>query len=409
MQDSRETSQEPGGVTSGQRLTLLIVAVAGHGLKHAFNAAFFVLLPEIKAGLALSNTQIGIMSTFRNVAGGLANIPAGFTGDRFANQRAEVLGLTIILVAAFAFLLGLATNFMVALIAASLFTTAITFWHPSAIASLSREFATRRGFAISLHGTGGSIGETLGPVLVGVLLGVVSWRLILQGSIVPGVLFGVLIWAVLKGIPARWPSAVSVRGYMGAVGGLLKNRRLLLVLLFAAGFAGGQSCILTFLAIYLDEDLQVSSAARGLYMALAQVGGILSQPLLGYASDRVGRKLILAPSLAGLGLASIGLSVVPAGWPFALVVLAMGAFLFPLMSILLASAMDLVAVGAQATTVSLVFGSAIVVSALAPSVAGVLADAEGTRAAFLFGAGVVLFTAFLTVVTRWQPARDGPR
>ena len=409
MQDREGTSHETGGITSGQRLTLLIVAVAGHGLKHAFNAAFFVLLPEIKAGLGLNNAQVGLMSTFRNLAGGLANIPAGYTGDRFANQRAEVLGLTMILVAVFALAIGLATNFLVALVTASLFTVAITFWHPSAIASLSREFATRRGFAISLHGTGGSIGETLGPVLVGVLLTVVTWRVILQGSIVPGLLFGVMIWVVLKGIPANWPSAISMRAYMGSVGGLLKNRRLLLVLLFAAGFAGGQSTVLTFLPIYLEEDLGVSTTARGLYLSLAQVAGIVSQPLLGYASDRLGRRLVLTPSLIALGLASIGLSVAPAGWMFALVVLGMGAFLFPMMSILLASAMDLVAVGAQATTVSLVFGSAIVISAFVPSIAGLLADQEGTVAAFLFGAGVVLTTAFLTIVTRWQGPRPADR
>ena len=151
-------------------------------------------------------------------------------------------------------------------------------------------------------------------------------------------------------------------GYLGSVSALLRNGKLLLVLIFAAGFAGGQSTILTFLPIYLDEDLGASSVTIGLYLSLAQVGGIVSQPLIGFASDRLGRKLILAPSLAMLGLSFVGLSIVPSGWLFGLVVLAMGAFLFPLMSILLASAMDLVEVGAQATTVSLVFGSAVVVS-----------------------------------------------
>jgi hypothetical protein len=81
----------------------------------------------------------------------------------------------------------------------------------------------------------------------------------------------------------------------------------------------------------------------------------------------------------------------------------MGAFLFPLMSILLASAMDLVEVGAQATTVSLVFGSAVVVSAFAPAIAGMLADSADTEAAFLFGAGLVLSASLLSAVTRWKP------
>ena len=406
-QDRESASPEIEEITSRQRLTLLIVSVAGHGLKHIFNAAFFILLPEIKAGLGLSNTQVGTMSTFRGIAGGLANIPAGFTGDRFTKQRAEILGGSIILVSVFSVALGLATNFWMAVIAASLFSVAISFWHPAAIASLSREFASRRGFAISLHGTGGSVGEPLGPILVGSLLGIVSWRLVLQGRVIPGLVFGIAIWALLRAIPPGKSSGASMMEYLGSISGLLRNGKLLLVLIFAAGFAGGQSTILTFLPIYLDEDLGASSVTIGLYLSLAQVGGIVSQPVIGFASDRLGRKLILAPSLALLGLSFIGLGIAPSGWMFGVVVLFMGAFLFPLMSILLASAMDLVEVGAQATTVSLVFGAAIVVSAFAPALAGVLADSAGTEAAFMFGAGLVLSASLLSVVTRWQPRASG--
>jgi FSR family fosmidomycin resistance protein-like MFS transporter len=402
MQDKEIVIQKIEGITKRQRLTLLIVAVAGHGLKHMFNAAFFILLPEIKAGLGLSNTQVGTLSTFRGIAGGLANIPAGFTGDRFGARRAEILGGSIILVSVFAFALGLATNFWMVVIAASLFSVAITFWHPAAISSLSREFATRRGFAIALHGTGGSVGETLGPILVGALIGVIGWRLVLQGSLVPGLLFGLMIWTFLRTIPAGKSSGSSISGYLGSVAALLRNGRLLLLLIFAAGFVGGQSTVLTFLPIYLDENLGASSVTIGLYLSLAQVGGIVSQPLLGLASDRLGRKFILSPSLAILGLSFIGLSIAPSGWMFGLVVLVMGGFLFPLMSIILAAAMDLVALGAQATTVSLVFGAAVAVSAFAPALAGVLADSIGTEAAFMFGAGLVLSTSLLSAVTRWH-------
>ena len=403
MQDMENVTLETEAITKTQRFTLLIVAVAGHALKHMFNAAFFVLLPQIKDGLGLSNTQIGTLSTFRGLAGGLANIPAGFIGDRFARWRAEILGGSIILVSVFAVALGFATNFWTAVIAASLFSIAITFWHPSAISSLSREFASRRGFAISLHGTGGSVGETLGPILAGSLLGIVTWRVVLQGSVIPGLVFGIMIWAFLRSIPTGQSSGASISGYFGSVSTLLRNRKLLLVLIFAAGFAGGQSTILTFLPIYLNDDLGASSVTTGLYLSLAQVGGIASQPLIGFASDRLGRKLILAPSLTMLGLSFIGLSIVPSGWMFGLVVLGMGAFLFPLMSILLASAMDLVVAGAQATTVSLVFGSAVIVSAFAPALGGVLADSAGTKAAFMLVAGIVLSVGLLSAVTSWQP------
>jgi MFS family permease len=81
----------------------------------------------------------------------------------------------------------------------------------------------------------------------------------------------------------------------------------------------------------------------------------------------------------------------------------MGAFLFPLMAILLAAGVDLVDPGAQATTVSLVFGSALIVSAIAPAIAGQLADSQGIEAAMVLGAGIVLATALLSAVTQWRP------
>ena len=383
-------------------MTLLIVAVFGHGLKHMFNAAFFVLLPEIKAGLNLSNTQIGTLSTFRAIISGFANIPAGFMGDQYPKQRAIILGGSIILVSVFAVALGLAKGFWTAVVFSSLLSVAITFCHPAAISSLAKEFTSRRGFAIALHGTGGSIGETLGPIIAGSLIGVIGWRLVLQGSIIPGLFCGILIWILLRNIPVQASENTTVVQYISSVTNLLRKRKLIFVLIFAAGFSGAQSTVLTFLPIYLDEDKGFQSVTIGLYLSLAQVGGIISQPIMGYVSDRLGRKVVLVPSMIILGLSFLGIPIAADGLLFGLVVLVMGAFTFPLMALFLASAMDLVDTGTQATTVSLVFGAAIVVSAFAPAVAGIIADEINTEAAFLFASALALSTAVFTLSTNWQ-------
>lgn len=401
MQETRGVSPLET-ITDRQRLTLLAATVAGHGLKHIFNSAFFILLPEIKTGLALSNTQVGTLSTVRNIMGGLSNLPAGFAADRFSPWRAEILGLSIASIGVSAMVLGLAPNYWMAVVASALMTTAITFWHPAAIPSLSRHFAARRGFAIALHGTGGSLGEALGPMLAGFLLVFLGWRIVLQGSVIPALLFGLLVWVVLRPVPTGEATASNLMAYLRSVRQLLSNGRLLLVLLFAGGYTGGHSAILTFLPIYLREDVGVSTVTLGLYLSLANVGGIVSQPLMGYVSDRLGRKAVLAPSLAILAISFLGLYLAAPGWIFALVVLTMGAFAFPLMSILLAAAMDLTEGGIQATAVSLVFGSAVVVSGVTPAVAGVLADAFGVKATFLMASGVVLATALVATVARWQ-------
>ncbi len=402
MQSSSTQPSTADAITGRQRWTLLIVAVAGHALKHLFNSSFFVILPEIKTALALSNSQVGALSTIRNVAGGLTNLPAGFAADRYAKRRPVIMGMSIALIGTFCAFLGIATNFGVATLAATLMIVAITLWHPSAISSLSQRFESRRGFAIALHGTGGSVGEALGPILTGTLITVLAWRTVLHASIVPAVAVGFIVWLLLRSIPLGESSLPSMKAYLGSVSRLVRNRRFLLVLLLAGGFSGTQNVIMTFFPIYLRENLGASSVKLGLYLSLAQVAGIGCQPIMGHLSDRLGRRAVLAPGLAILGLSALGLSIAPAGWPLVVVVLIMGAFLFSLMSILLASAMDLVPGGVQATTVSLVFGAGVVVSGLMPAVAGILADAYGVKAAFLWASGIAMLSALVAATTQWQ-------
>jgi MFS family permease len=172
--------------------------------------------------------------------------------------------------------------------------------------------------------------------------------------------------------------------------------------LFAGGFAGGQSVVQTFLPIFLRENIGVSPATVGFYLALAQVVGIGSQPLMGWLSDRWGRKAVLVPALLTLGSAYAALAVAPIGAPFLAVVALMGAFMYSLMAIFLAAAIDLVQGDVQATTVALVFGIATAVSGIAPGVAGIIADSAGTIATFLFAGGLVLVVGMVAAFTQWR-------
>jgi predicted MFS family arabinose efflux permease len=236
-------------------------------------------------------------------------------------------------------------------------------------------------------------------------LAVFSWRVILQGSIIPALVFGLLIWVLLKFVPTQSGGVPNFRIYVHGLWGLFRNRRLLVVLLLTGAFAGGQGTVLTFFPVYLREDLGYSSFSTSVFLFLAQVAGIAVQPIMGYASDRFGRKAVMIPSLLILGSADVALSVVPDGWALILTVVVMGAFLFSLMSIFLAAASDLVGASAQATIVSLVFGAAVAVAGILPTIAGSLADALGNiQVAFVCAGVVVLCAGILGIVLKWQPS-----
>ena len=141
---------------------------------------------------------------------------------------------------------------------------------------------------------------------------------------------------------------------------VLRNPRLLLVLGTAACFSGTQIAITSFLPIYAREDLGLSATATGAMLSFLQIAGIGSQPVLGYLSDRVGRRLVLALGLLGLTMGSLALYVSGEGLAFYLAVGLTGLFLFPMMAIILALGMDIVGSAVQGATASIIFGVGIV-------------------------------------------------
>jgi MFS family permease len=342
------------------------------------------------------------MTTLRLLVGGLFNLPAGFLADKFGSERKYILASSIALTALSCILLGMAPSYPLIVICASLMSGAITLWHPSAIAWLSEVFSNRKGMAIGLHGTGGSVGEALGPLVIGLLLKSFPWRRLLSVSVIPGVFIALVIWICLGKVKRITISTITLQEYIKNISKLLKNRRLLIVLFVAACYGGAQATVMTFLPIYIEEDLGLSSTSVGIYLSAMNISGIISQPILGYLSDIWGRRSILPPSLAVLALSLIIMSWAGSGLTFIFFLILGGAFLFPLMAIILASAVDVVNQEVQATTVSLVFGSAVVVSSLIPAIAGVIADIFTIQFTFLLAGAIVLFACGISSITRWN-------
>ena len=261
----------PIGVQVDNRMLVLIAVVAGHAVKHVFNAGSMLILPELKSSLGLTNTSIGLLTSTRSVFGGLINLPAGFVSDRYSGKWAAVLALTLIGVGVSMFLVGMSTTFLMAVISMTLLSMAITFWHPPALAALSVRYPDKRGFAVAMHGTGGSIGEAVGPILTGFLISFLAWRLVLELALIPAVLMGIGIYLLLKSIPSMSEETTTSR-YFGGVKAALGNPRLLLVLATTACFSGAQIGIMSFLPIYAREDLAMSTTATGA-LRVAPAGG----------------------------------------------------------------------------------------------------------------------------------------
>ena len=200
-------------------------------------------------------------------------------------------------------------------------------------------------------------------------------------------------------------ASTTNRRYLAGVRAVLGNGRLLLVLATAACFSGTQIALTSFMPIYLREDLQLSTAATGAILSMLQIAGIGSQPVLGYLSDRLGRRPVLVFGFTGLTLGTLALYFAGEGLAFYGAVALTGLFMFPMMAIVLALGLDVVGSGVQGTAASIIFGVGIILSAFSAWLAGSIADSYGVDAVFLYAAAPAFLSLFFTVVGAWAGGR----
>lgn len=403
------------------RNRLAATVVLGHAIKHIYNSGLqSILLAVIKDDLALSGAQFGLLSTSGRVTSGATTMVAGYLGDRFANRSGIMLMSSLGMMGISYFLLGSAPNYYLLLAAMLIVGVGPSLYHSPAIASLSRKFPDKRSFAISLHGTGGSIGEVVGPVLTGGLitgtyLVAFEWRDVLQISVLPALLCGLLIYLMMRNIPTVSAETASLSDYFSSLSALMSRRAMIALVAITALRSMGQGAIMAFLPVYLLEDQGITAVVIGLFMASIQFVGILAQPAMGFLADRFGHKAVLVPATAALGVLMIALRFAEAddtltftlwrlqiaapGIQFGIIGLAMGAFLYALHAIYIAAAMDVAEGEAQSTVVSLIYGASFL-GALSPFIAGVIVDFTDTASAFVYGGVMVLAATLILVFTR---------
>ncbi len=357
-------------------------------------------MPEIKLDLGLNRAQFGSLATSSSVAWWISTMIGGYLGDRFNNRAGMMLALAMSLMGGAFFLLGIASNYKAMLGAMFIVGIGPSLFHPPALGELSRRFPDRRGFAVSLHGMGANIGEVLGAPMVAGLLTFMMWRDIMKTSLFPALLVAAVVLLLMPSRKATSADVmISTHGYFRSLANLTHNRVLLLLIVATALRSIGESGVGGFLALYMREDLGYSVTTVALFLSLAQVAGIISQPIMGLLSDRIGRKPVLITGTGLVSLSAFAIAVARPGIQLFLSVLVRGAFSFSLHHIFVAAALDVARGVAESTVVSLIYGASFL-GTFSPFVAGLIADEYGIQSAFVYGGIMLIFPTLLLAGSR---------
>lgn len=386
-----------------ERLKLLGVLTTGHFFIHWFQQLFPVVLPSIKAGLGLNDVQVGALNSARQLTNGTLDLPLGMLADSMVRHRGLILASALASMGTAYFLMGIAPLFIWALLGAGMVGLGTALWHPAASASLSNTFPERRATALAIHGMGATISDTLTPLGVGLLLVTFPWEVVVGFQLVPALLLGFFVWRSLAGLftdsGARSSRSTQTREILD----LAVNPLFIGICVATAFLQVGRVVVITFLPIYLQEHLQYSPFVLGVYIALLHAMGTISQPIMGYLSDRFGRKAVLLPSFMALGLLFVLLAVAAPGIQLGLVISAIGLFFYTLINITNAAVMDVAGSKIQASSFGLSSLATQVVAFPAPIVAGLLIGAYGIHSTFLMSGAFVILGGFVLIPLRLYP------
>ncbi|NQW23432.1 MAG: MFS transporter [SAR202 cluster bacterium] len=384
----------------------------GHGISHLYDQGFPVFMPAIQAAMGLTNFQVAFLLGIRQGGFGLVNLIGGAIVDQMKASWGPIL-IGCMIWAALGFLVVAASpNLWVLTLAVVMVSIPGALWHLPSTAALSRRFPDRRGFAISIHGFGSNVGNVMAPLVAGGLLTFMLWRHILLIYTIPAAIMAVFVWWSLKDLGVEdgdqpgdaKPKRQLMTGYRDGMA-LFKNPVVAALVLAAAIRGVGNNALFQWAPFYLrkatDGGLEMDYFTVGIHLSLLTGMGIVSAPILGYLSDKFGRKQVLVP---GLILASIlTFFVVSAGDSLMLAVLlgGIGLFSFALQQIILAAVLDSVPRGTEATASGLIFGINGVLGFGSPFLAAFIIEVLGGYGSIFYYVGIL--TVISAVIIAFIP------
>jgi len=292
---SLESMKNTSSTERGYRWIILGICSIGSLFIGAVNSVYSPLLPLIKESLGLTYTGSGMFTTAYFVGYTFGQIPWGFVVDSFGGRKAvslSILGLSVCTL-----LSGFANSeievvtwrLLSGLVGAGIFVPGIrtiSEWFPSG----------RRGIAIVVFGAGASIGGILAASVSPIIALSHGWRWSVYSFALLGFIEVPLIWFLIRESGTEGASrfnakkrGVPIRKWSFWVLGFDQFVRL-----------GMVYALSTWLPTFLVENHDLPLVQASTSISLMSMVGLVSNPLGGLVSDRVGERLVMSVSFAAM-------------------------------------------------------------------------------------------------------------
>ena len=385
--------------TKDLRLTARVMVTAlavGHVAFHWILQSFVVLVPEIQQTFGLNGVGVGGIQAVKELTSGLITLPGGVLVGMVRRWWGWLLAVCVGASGLGSLLMGISPAYPLLLVGVAVVSVSHSLWHLPAAASLSHHFASRRGVMLSFHGVGGSVGDVAGPLITGVLLLVMGWRGILSLYAVAPVFMAFMAVWVFKGIGDVKEDEAKTAGLaerLATTKTLFKSPLLRGLTLVRGLRSMALGAIVTLLALYLGNDLDLGVLNRGFHISLLIAVGLLAKPLAGMLSDRFGRKQVLVPGLVWSCVIALLMVAFDDGISLTITIVLLGMFLYPDQPILTAALFDVLERDEATIGLGVVSFVSFLMAATSPLIAGAIYEIFSFQAGLYYVAGLFAVAA----------------
>ncbi len=275
------------------RYYVLAILTTGGVLNIADRLILSILLEDIKAEFAFSDTQIGLIT-------GLAftvfyvtfGIPIAWLADR--KNRKTIIALSIATWSLMTAICGAATGFWSLFIARMGVGVGESGSGPAGLSLLADYYQKHElGRAMGFSTLGATIGTAVGLMVGGYFADLLGWRMAFVVLGVPGIALALVVYLTVNE-PKRgrfYPEAVPAAkteswrdaraSWLATLASLANNRLYVGVTLAYAGMIVIGYGFATWLASIMLRNFQVSTADVGFYLGLAFILGGIPGPIMG--------------------------------------------------------------------------------------------------------------------------------
>lgn len=378
----------------------------GHGATHWVAATFYLLTPYMREDLGFSYFEVGLLGSMFHVSSFLANFGSGMVVD-VLGKRVAIQFLSLVVGAVALMLFGVAGGFAVLFILVGFIGATNNLWHPAAISFLSGAFPKNRGFTLSIHTLGATMGDSLAPLCIGALMAVMTWEKTAFFGGIPVIIVALLILTTLirldKDPESTTSRRISPADYVKGLRDMLTDKAALGLCLMSGFRSMAQTGLLVFIPLYLADILGFNPFYIGLCMTAMQVGGFVAGPAAGIISDKIGRRPVIMIAITATTLVILLLALAQNEIVFIGGVSMLGFALFAMRPVLHSWMMDMTPIEMHGSATSALFGVQSGLSFMIPALGGWVADVYGIGSVFYLLAGFMLIANVLVFMLPSPP------